>query len=296
MTIAQALDDYAEYKMGAKTAERLSYSICNLLSYWQENTINQINDMMVERYWKNSSRKRSTCRRELSDLRAAVNYAIRMQRLVDFKFPKLPKDSKPRKRWLTQAEYVQLFWASGADYRSKFTLRLFLMIAFYTGARKSAIMELEWPQIDFQTGMLNFNKEGDEFDDEDDSEGGKPRSHIPVPPELMRHLKRRFEMYGSQSQYVFHQKHDPTRRVKSIDKGFRQATKRAGLKGVTPHTLRHTRVSLLVQSGEKISDVSEYMAMSFQTLEKVYAHFNKDHIREMANRLGRSRKVRDKKN
>ncbi|MDX5591972.1 site-specific integrase [Pseudovibrio sp. SPO723] len=219
-----------------------------------------------------------------------------MQRLVDFKFPKLPKDGRPKKRWLTQAEYVRLFWAAGAEYRSKFQLRLFLMIAFYTGARKTAIMELEWAQIDFQTEMLNFNKDGEEFDDEDDWEGGKPRSHIPMPPELMRHLKRRFEMYGSKSQYVFHQKHDPTKRVKSIDKGFRQAVKRAGLKRVTPHTLRHTRVSLLVQAGEKISDVAEYMAMSFQTLEKVYAHFNKAHIRKMARRLGRSQKVRVKWN
>ncbi|UFI04650.1 tyrosine-type recombinase/integrase [Roseibium aggregatum] len=295
MKIAQTLDDYANFKMGKKAAERLSYSLSNLLTFWQDKTVDQINPETVEQYWRTSSRKRSTCRRDLTDLRSAVNHSIRMNRLQEFRFPELPKDGKPRKRWLTQSEYVRLFWAAGDEYRSKFTLRLFLMIAYYTGARKSAIMELEWSQIDFDAGMLNFNKDGAEFDEVDDSEGGKPRSHIPMPPELSRHLKRRFDLYGDKTNFVFHQKHNPTRRVKSIDKGFRQAAKKAGLKKVTPHTLRHTRVSLLVQAGEKISDVSEYMAMSFQTLEKVYSHFNTDHIRDMAQRLGRSRNARGTK-
>ncbi|KZL24709.1 Tyrosine recombinase XerC [Pseudovibrio sp. WM33] len=285
--------------MGAKSAGRLSYSIQKLLEHWKDQTVDQINDVSVRKFWKDSPRKRSSCRRDLNDLKAAVNHSSAMKRLIPFDFPALPKGGQPRQRWLTQEEYVRLFWAAGFEYRSKFTLRLFLLIAYYTGARKGAIMELEWSQIDFETGMLNFNKEGAEFDDEEDEEGGKPRAHIPMPPELERHLKRRFDKYGSETNYVFHQKHKPKQQVKSINKSFRKAVERAGLQltgklRVTPHTLRHTRVSLLVQAGEKIQDVSEYMAMSFQTLEKVYAHHNKDHIKEMAARLGRSQKVRNK--
>ena len=171
-----------------------------------------------------SNRAQSTIRRELIDLRSAINHAANMNRVVPIKFPKLPKDSEPRTRWLTESDFAKLLWAGGRNHRAKFTLRIFLIIAFYTGARKSAIMELEWDQIDFSNNTMNFNKQGVEL-------SNKQRAFIPMPPEVRRFLLRRYERYGHLAQFVFHQKKKPNIRVKHIDKGFRAAVKLAGIYG-----------------------------------------------------------------
>lgn len=292
-TIAQALDDYAHYKMVSASAERLSYSMEHILAFWQDHTLDLVNIETVERYRKrglNNKRAQSTIRRELIDLRSAVNHAINMNRVMAMKFPKLPKDSKPKQRWLTEQEFARLLWAAGQDFRSKFTLRLFLIIAFYTGARKSAIMELEWEQIDFEKNMIDFNKV--EMEKTKLEESKKPRAFIPMPPEVRRFLLRRFQRYSNQNSFIFHQLKNPSRRVKSIDKGFRSAAKRAKLKNVTPHTLRHTRVSLLLQSGFKQVTVSEFVKVSQPTIDKVYGHHSNADLKEMANSLGRTQKVR----
>lgn len=287
-TIAQALDDYAHHKMGEASAERLSYSMEHILKFWEDQTLDTINIETVDRYKKNgfaNKRAQSTIRRELIDLRSAVNHAINMNRVMTIKFPKLPKDAKPKQRWLTEQEFARLLWAAGQEYRSKFTLRLFLVIAFYTGARKSAIMELEWDQVDFDQNTINFNKANAE-------ETNKQRAFIPMPPEVRRFLLRRFQRYSNQNSFIFHQFKNPSKRIKSIDKGFRAAVKRADLKNVTPHTLRHTRVSLLLQSGFKQVTVSEFVKVSQPTLDKVYGHHSNADLKEMANSLGRTQKVR----
>ncbi|WP_371739840.1 tyrosine-type recombinase/integrase [Bartonella sp. HY038] len=79
-----------------------------------------------------------------------------------------------------------------------------------------------------------------------------------------------------------------------MEKGFRAAARRAGLHDVTPHTLRHTRVSELAQRGEKIPNISAHMAMSEQTIWGIYAHVNNEDLQDMATRIRRSQNVRRK--
>lgn len=287
-TVAQALDDYAHHKMGAKSAERLSYSIPHLLDFWHNHTIDHINVETIERYRQigiGSGRAQSTVRRELIDLRSSTNHAVSMNRVISLRFPKLPKDSSPKLRWLTESEFAKLLRAAGKNNQAKFTLRLFLIIAFYSGARKTAIMELEWEQVDFVNNTINFNKVNVET-------SNKRRPFIPIPPEIRRFLWRRFQRYAHLAPFVFHKRRNPNIRVKQIDKGFRTAVKLAKLTDVTPHTLRHTRISLLLQSGERPINVSNYVGVSVTTLLKVYGHHCNTDIQEMAQRLGRTQKVR----
>jgi len=69
------------------------------------------------------------------------------------------------------------------------------------------------------------------------------------------------------------------------------AVKLAVYTDVTPHTLRHTRISLLLQSGERQINVSNYVKVSQPTIDKVYGHHCNTDLQDMARRLGRSHKV-----
>ena len=124
ITVAQVLVDYANFKLGEKNADRLGYSMRHLLGFWGDRTLDHVNIESIKTYERCADRKASTIRRELTDLRSAVNHAINMNRLVPLAFPTLPDDSEPKDRWLTEGEFARLLWASKKVVLSRFTLRL----------------------------------------------------------------------------------------------------------------------------------------------------------------------------
>ena len=285
VALAQLLEDYARYKSDEPSFDRLSYSIESILTFWGEEPVSAVNIESTKLYHKKRNeqgRSNWTVRRELGDLRAAINHAHSMNRIPAFTFPILPPKGKNRIRFLLRDEVAAMLRSARVEYRSKFTLSLFIILAYYCGARKTAIMDLTWDRVDFAQNRIDFGA----------SNGNKRRQNIPMPPYVRRILYARWRRYGNEAEYVFHQKENPTRRVKHIDKGFRAAVSRTGLEGVTPHTFRHTRVSELVQDRKSIQAISSYMSMSPQIILDVYSHAADAEVEDIANTIGRSRKVR----
>jgi integrase len=56
---------------------------------------------------------------------------------------------------------------------------------------------------------------------------------------------------------------------------------------VTPHTLRHTCATWLMQAGVPKWEAAGFLAMSMDTLERVYGHHHPDHYSEAANAFSR---------
>jgi integrase len=76
-------------------------------------------------------------------------------------------------------------------------------------------------------------------------------------------------------------------RLGDIKKGFAAACKRAGLQGVTPHTLRHTCATWLMQRGTDPWQAAGFLSMSMETLQRVYGHHHPDYQRQAAENIGR---------
>jgi len=75
--------------------------------------------------------------------------------------------------------------------------------------------------------------------------------------------------------------------VASIRTGFRSAVSKAGLSGkVTPHTLRHTAATWLMQAGVDLWEAAGFLGMSVQILERVYGHHHPAHLRNAARAIG----------
>ena len=70
-------------------------------------------------------------------------------------------------------------------------------------------------------------------------------------------------------------------------KGFAAAVQAAGLGGdVTPHILRHTCATWLMQSGVNLWDAAGFLGMTVQQLEQGYGHHHPDFQEEAAAALG----------
>lgn len=75
-------------------------------------------------------------------------------------------------------------------------------------------------------------------------------------------------------------------RVASVKTGFHAACRRAGLAGVTPHTLRHTAATWMAHGRVPMAEIARYLGDSERTTEKVYAKHSPDYLRGAAKVLG----------
>ena len=71
----------------------------------------------------------------------------------------------------------------------------------------------------------------------------------------------------------------------SIQHGFRLTCQRAGLKDVTPHTLRHTFCSRLVQAGVDLRTVQELGGWKSLDLVERYGHLSPTHKAQAIERI-----------
>ena len=87
---------------------------------------------------------------------------------------------------------------------------------------------------------------------------------------------------GLQTPYVF--AHIDARwrgqRFANLKNSFASACKRAGLEGVTPHTLRHTCASWLVMEGRPILEVRDLLGHSTIKMTERYAHLAPENLRK----------------
>jgi hypothetical protein len=75
--------------------------------------------------------------------------------------------------------------------------------------------------------------------------------------------------------------------VTSVKKGVRNAVRLAGLPGrVTPHTLRHTAATWLMQRGVPMWEAAGFLGMSPEVLQEVYGHHNPDYLQTAAAAIG----------
>jgi hypothetical protein len=99
---------------------------------------------------------------------------------------------------------------------------------------------------------------------------------------------RRWERRGIATQH-FVEWHGKA--VASVKTAFSTAVRLAGLSvaegNVTPHTLRHTAATWLMQNGASMWDAAGFLGMSEKTLRDVYGHHHPDHLRSAAVAIAR---------
>ncbi|MGX7895514.1 tyrosine-type recombinase/integrase [Tsuneonella sp. HG222] len=280
VTVADALAFYAEER-APMTADphRISYAIDALLPFFGEIRLGQINQAMCERYGKQRAKKPGTVRKELGTLSTAINFMHKAGKLTTPVAVTLPAKPESKDRWLTQAEAARLLSAARNAPKARSYLPLFILIALYSGARKEAILSLRWPQVDLERGRIDFQGERERTK--------KGRAHIPIPDKLARFLRYAWNRRSSDTGTVLHIDGAP---IKRVDKGFRDAVKRAGLSGVSPHTLRHTCGTWLAQKGVDLHQIGGWLGHTDARTTEIYRHHSPDFMEEARRAANRGRK------
>jgi integrase len=203
--------------------------------------------------------------RELVTLRAALKWAQHERWISVVPHIEVPSAPPARDRWLTREEADRLLAAAQALH-----VRVFIALGLHTAARSGALLELTWAQVDLTAGVIRLG----------DGVGNKRRGIVPINDALRPILETARQ--AATCQYVIEHGSKP---VASVKTGFTAAAKRAGVSGISPHSLRHTAVTWMILAGVPMPMVARYAAMSLAMVETRYGHHSPDWLRQAAQAL-----------
>lgn len=280
--MAEILELYGEHHAPTVAdPARIGYTIDALVKGWGIKSVAQITPANCRAYVEQRGVKPATARRELATLRAAMNFSVKNQWLTRAMPVELPPKPKGKDRWLTVTEAAKLLNAARTgDAKQRLHLPLFIMLALYTGARKEAVLSLRWPQVDLERGRIDF--QGDR------QRTKKGRALLPIPRRLMTFLRYAWVRRSSDTGTVLHYNGHP---IRSVKRSFGRAVKEAGLKGVTAHTLRHTRGTWLAQAGVPLWQIAGWLGQADSTTAELYSHHHPDFMEEARDATDRRRRA-----
>jgi integrase len=299
--IGECLSAYGD-QHGPTTArpEGLGFDIDNLNGFFGAKSVSELTKQMSADYvaWRcaqtDKRAKRnarnispSTAKRELVSLSAALNWCIDEKKLSCGRIKvALPDVAERRERWLTRNEVAALLWGAlgfkrdGTRDPSAINRHVarFILIALYTGTRHTAILALQWfPNttggwFDLDTGILYRRPQ-------EAIETNKRRKPTPIPQRLMPHL-RRWRRLSTQHVIEF----DGQRLAGKIRTAWEGTRAKAGLGAdVTPHVLKHSCATLLLQGGKSCFEVAGLLGTTEKVIQDTYGHHAMGHLRKVAN-------------
>ena len=241
----------------------------------------------------------AAARRELEDLRAAINHHRREGFCSEVISVVLPSRPPARERWLTRSEAARLLWAawrakqvmSAQDTRRAVGRHVarFILVGLYTGTRASAICgaalmpTIGRGHVDLAQGVFYRRAIGRR-------QTKKRQPPVKLPPRLVAHLSR-WERRGIAKRSVVEWNGKP---IESVRNGFGAAVRAAGLGAdVTPHVLRHTCATWLMQNGVNLWDAAGFLGMTVQQLERSYGHHHPDYQQQAVDALGGQKGARN---
>ena len=187
---------------------------------------------------------------------------------------RLPERSAPRDRWLDKAEIAKMREAAIDLYGRQSRAAIFFEIALATGARKTAICELTWDRVDFQTGIVHFDLPGRRTTK-------KRRVSVPMSSSLSSYLSEHLRFMGGMSG-----------RSLVVEPPFaawhviHRIAQKAGVPHVSPHVLRHTAATHMARRGVPLFLIAKVLGNSVQVVEKTYARHAVGDLRDAVEQIG----------
>jgi len=290
-SLGELMLEYLKVTTFKASSARDAYSADRLLEFFGTDCeVLAIRPSDISRYQKHRLTRvlSSTCNKETGLLSVAINYA-NSEWDWGLSNPcigkRLPEPSG-KAVFLTREEAAKLIFA--VDQKAAHLVDL-IDLAVQTGCRRKELLELEWDRVDWKNNEIILEAKH--------TKSAKPRK-VPINPSARSVLIRRARVrsvYCPSTPWVFfHIKQCRNTkvgdRIKDVKRSMRTACRRAGLTGVTFHTLRHTCASWLGQmSGVEALTIRDLLGHSSVTMTDRYMHSDQMDLHDAVNKLEKFR-------
>ena len=224
---------------------------------------------------------RDTIWDRLCYLRTALNWAHKRHLIERVPYVWVPQKGPPRDLVWSQEEIERLLNACAMPH-----VRLFVLIAVATGARKAAILQLTWDRVDFERRLIDFRT-------------AKPKDILEAPESILAKRKQKGRSvveFGDVLGVALMEAKEAARsgfvvewngrQVANIKKGLAAAIEKAGLKrrGAGAHVIRHSTATWLADENVDMRKIQKMLGHNnLRTTETIYAKYSRGYLSEAAN-------------
>ncbi len=267
LTFKDAADLYLDRlrEMGAKDqVNNRQHLRLHLVPYFGTMRLDKVSTFTLEKFRNHCRQKglsESTVNRVLATYRRMARRLLEWKKIAGpLPMLRLEREHNRRTFVISDDEERRLLAAALGD--SNPYAWLFVKVGLATGLRHGEILSTRFEHLDPVRRRLGVRVKG-----------GRWRNQ-PLTREITEILRREREMATDQDGWIFPSSQSKTGHIGHMDGPFGRCVNRAGMdpKTVVPHTMRHTAITRLAQTGADIRTIQEYSG--HESLEMVlrYAH------------------------
>ncbi len=222
---------------------------------------------------------KSTTARKLATLRSFYKFLIRrsLVSINPLSTIRTPKQEKRLPKCLDLEQVQKLLDAPGDSDLLGARDKAMLEVLYSSGIRVSELVELELADIDLQEGILRVR-----------GKGRKDRL-TPIGSQAIRAVQRYFELKALDAKSVnqtngrvFLNKHGESLSTRSVRRKLDKYLVAAGLDpGISPHTLRHSFATHLLNNGADLRSVQELLGHQSLSTTQVYTHLTTSRMKQV---------------
>lgn len=210
--------------------------------------------------------KDSTIHTQLGRLRMVLKWAEKRELIDRAPHIERPATPTPKEGHLTREQSRALIEAANLPH-----IRLFIILALATGARKEAIFSLKWIRCDFDREQIDLR-------DPDLKTPHKGRAIVPMNRTVKTALLEAHK--GALSEYVVEW---GGVRVLAVKRALNTAAKAAGVGHVYPHLFRHSAAVHMAEAGIPMEEIAQFLGHNnVSVTRKIYARFSPNYLRGAA--------------
>jgi integrase len=256
----------------------------HLIPFFGRRSLDAVTPIEIEAFIRAKLREGKS-RKTVDDLvgllSAMYRYAVKRghARLNPVELADRPRQTKSDAdiRYLTIEELEALLRAVPDDELGRMERTLYLTAAM-TGMRRGECVALRWRDVDWTTGLIRVRRSYG------DGEFGPPKTRrssraVPMADRVAAELERLYQRspFGDDEDLVFCHPliggvYDPSK----LRKRFVEAARRAGLRPVRFHDLRHTFGTQMAAAGAPLRAIQEWMGHSDYRTTSIYADYAPD--------------------
>lgn len=268
---------YLEIEKNASSHTTLNYRLDleEFRVFLKDIEIEKVDYLFVRKYLAHLREKNLTVRtvsRKLSSLRSFFRFLVKDGYLKTNPTDAIvsPKQEKTLPKFLTEEQTVQLIDAPDISTLKGLRDHAIFETLYSTGMRISELLGMKENDIDFISGTLKvFGK-------------GKKERLLPIGDRAMRAIRNYLEKRDVSTSTVFLNKNKKPLGARGVRKVMDDYIRKISLKiHISPHTLRHSFATHLLNRGADLRCVQELLGHANLSTTQIYTHLTTDKLKSV---------------
>lgn len=248
----------------------------HLIPFFGRTRIDRINSMQIDEY-KAKMVKTSLSNKSINNHLTILSKCLRTAHDWEI-IEKLPKITKLKVEPV-EVDFLTLEECASLLKYARGVWREMILVALHTGMRRGELLALSWKDIIWQKKLIAIRHSM--YEGKIKSTKSNKIRYVSMSKDVYNCLSRRKEDSG----FIFSDNKKNDFSARRLNDELDKVCKRAGLRKITPHKLRHTFASQLAMAGVSIQAIQGLLGHSDIKTTMMYAHLGESSYRDAINSL-----------